>query len=117
KKLERYKTLFDLAAQYTFMAAQSYDYDTGLLHTQQGREFVNRIIHARALGIMKDGEPQFAGSDTGDPGLSSVMAEMKADWSVLKGRLGFNNPDAYGTTASLRFEHFRILPGADGDTN
>jgi len=29
EKLERYKTLFDLAAQYAFMAAQAYDYETG----------------------------------------------------------------------------------------
>ncbi len=42
---------------------------------------------------------------------------MKADWEVLRGRLGFNNPDAYGTTLSLRTENFRILPGTDGDTN
>jgi hypothetical protein len=117
EKLERYKTLFDLAAQYTFMAAQAFDYDTGLLHTQQGRDFINRIIRARALGVMQNGEPQFAGSNTGDPGLSGVMAEMNTDWSVLKGRLGFKNPDAYGTTASLRAEHFRVLPGSEGDSN
>jgi hypothetical protein len=67
--------------------------------------------------MMKAGEPQFAGSNTGDPGLSSALAEMKADWEVLRGRLGFNNPDAYGTTVSLRTENFRILPGTDGDTN
>ncbi|HTG44922.1 MAG TPA: hypothetical protein VK633_10360, partial [Verrucomicrobiae bacterium] len=115
EKLERYKTLFDLAAQYTFMAAQSFDYETGLLHTAQGKEFINRIIRARALGVMPDGEPQFGGSNTGDPGLSSVMAEMNADWFVLKGRLGFKNPDAYGTTASLRGEQFRILPGTEGE--
>jgi hypothetical protein len=42
---------------------------------------------------------------------------MKADWDVLKGRLGFNNPDGYGTTVSLRKENYRILPGADGDNN
>jgi hypothetical protein len=42
---------------------------------------------------------------------------MKADWDVLKGRLGFNNPDAYGTTISLRTENYRILPGTDGDSN
>ena len=57
---------------------------------------------------------QFAGSNTGDPGLSSALAEMKADWDVLKGRLGFNNPDAYGTTVSLRTEYFRILPDDSG---
>jgi hypothetical protein len=41
---------------------------------------------------------------------------MKADWDVLRGRLGFNSPDAYGSTVSLRTEKFRIVPGTDGDT-
>jgi hypothetical protein len=117
EKLERYKALFDLAAQYAFMAAQAYDYETGLLHTDQGKEFINRIVHSRALGVVQGGEPQFAGSDTGDPGLSSAMAEMFADWSVVKGRLGFLSPDAYGTTVSLRTENFRILPGTNGNDN
>jgi len=66
---------------------------------------------------MRNGEPQYAGSDTGDPGISSAMAEMKADWDVLKGRLGFNNPSSEGTTVSLRSEQYRILPGAEGDEN
>lgn len=117
EKLERYKTLFDLSAQYTFMTAQAFDYETGLLGSSQGREFISRIVHSRALGVMADGEPQFGGSNTGDPGLSSVMAEMNADWSVLKGRLGMKNPDAYGTTVSLRTENYRILPSTDGDVN
>ncbi len=117
EKLERYKTLFDLAARYTLLAANVYDYETGLLNTPEGRAFVNRIINARALGVVRDGEPQFAGSNTGDPGLSSVLAEMKADWEVLRGRLGFNNPDSYGTTVSLRTEKHRILPDAASDVN
>lgn len=117
EKLERYKTLFDLAARYTFLAANAYDYETGMLNTDEGRSFLNRIINARALGVVRDGQPQYAGSDSGDPGLSSVLAEMKADWDVIKGRLGFNNPDAYGTTASLRTENYRILPGPDGLSN
>lgn len=116
EKLERYKTLFDLAARYTFLAANAYDYETGLLHQQQGKEFINRIVNSRALGVMRDGQPQFAGSNTGDPGLSSVLAEMMTDFEVLKGRLGFNNPNAYGTTVSLRMEKERIIPAADGHT-
>ena len=116
EKLERYNTLFDLAARYAFMAAQAYDYETGLLHTQTGRRFIERIIQSRALGVVAGGAPQFAGSNTGDPGLSSALAEMKSDWNVLKGRLGFNNPDVYGTTFSLRSENYRVLPGAKGDT-
>lgn len=115
EKLERYKTLFDLAARYAWLAANAYDYETGLLDTDPGRAFIQRIVQARALGVVRDGVPQYAGSETGDPGLSSALAEMKADWDVLKGRLGFNNPDGYGTTVSLRTENFRILPSADGD--
>jgi len=116
EKLERYKALFDLAARYSYLAANAYDYETGLLNTEAGRSFINRIVSARALGVVKNGEPQFGGSNSGDPGLSSALAEMKGDWDVLRGRLGFNNPDAYGTTVSLRQEDLRILTGADGDT-
>ncbi len=117
EKLERYKTLFDLSARYTFMAAQSYDYETGLLNTTKGKGFISRIVNSRALGVVKSGEPQYAGSNTGDPGLSSVLAEMKADWDVLKGRLGFNNPTAFGTTVSLRTENHRLVPGSEGDNS
>jgi hypothetical protein len=42
---------------------------------------------------------------------------MRADWDVLRGRLGFNTPDAYSTTVSFRTEKERILPSSDGDTN
>ena len=98
------------------LAANAYDYETGLLNTAAGIEFKHRILRARALGVVRDGEPQFAGSNTGDPGISSALAEMKADWDVVKGRLGFNNPDAHGTTVSLRTEQLRILPGADQDS-
>lgn len=114
EKLERYKTLFDLAARYAYLAANAYDYETGLLNTDVGKSFVNRIVNARALGVVANGEPQYAGSNSGDPGLSSVLAEMAADWGVIKGRLGFNNPDAYGTTVSLRHEKYRLHPNADG---
>ena len=116
EKLDRYKALFDLAARYSYLAANAYDYETGLLNTDAGQAFINRIVSARALGVVKNGEPQFGGSNSGDPGLSSALAEMKGDWDVLRGRLGFNNPDAYGTTVSLRQEDLRILTGADGDS-
>jgi len=117
ERLERYKSLFDLAATYTYLAAKAYDYETGLLGSEEGQAFVERIINSRALGLFENGQPQFASSDTGDPGLSSVLAEMDADWSVLKGRLGINNPDTYGTTVSLRTERYRIYPDETGDSN
>ncbi|MEN9576546.1 MAG: hypothetical protein RL514_4401 [Verrucomicrobiota bacterium] len=114
EKLERYKTLFDLASRYALLAANAYDYETGLLGTDQGKSFISRIINSRALGVVRNGEPQFAGSKTGDPGLSSALAEMKNDFDVLKGRLGFNSPDVYTTLASLRTGNLRILPDTNG---
>lgn len=114
EKLERYKTLFDLASRYALLAANAYDYETGLLGTAQGKAFISRIINSRALGVVRNGEPQFAGSNTGDPGLSSALAEMKNDFDVLKGRLGFNSPDVYTTLASLRTGNLRILPDTNG---
>lgn len=117
EKLDRYSALLDLASRYSFLAANAYDYETGLLGNKDGQSFIDRIIQARAIGVVKDGQPQFTGSKVGDAGLSGALAEMQSDWSVLKGRLGFNNPDSYGTTASLRTENYRILPGTDGDAN
>jgi hypothetical protein len=73
------------------------------------------VIKARSLGSVILGQPQFAGAGTGDPGLSGVLAALSGDWSVVKTRLGFNNPDRYRTTFSLRGENFRLIPGSDGD--
>jgi hypothetical protein len=109
--------LFDLTTRYALLAANAYDYETGLLGTDQGRSFISRIVNSRALGVVRNGEPQFAGSNTGDPGISSALAEMKADFDVLKGRLGFNSPDVYTTLASIRTGHLRILPDTNGIPN
>ena len=116
EKLERYLTLFNMAGQYAFLAAQAYDYETGLLGSSQGQKFLNQIISAQAIGVMANGQPQYSSSTSGDPGLAGAMAQMKGDWDVLKGRLGFNNPDGYGTTVSLRNENYRVLAGTNGDS-
>lgn len=113
--LEQYKILFDQAARYTWLAAKAYDYETGLLGSPAGREFFAQIAATRSLGLVgPNGEPQFAGSETGDPGLSGLLAKLEQDWSVAKGRLGINNPDAYSTAFSLRRELFN-LPYNGGD--
>jgi len=115
--LERYNTLFNLAAQYAWMAANAYDYETGLLGTPAGQAFLNQIVSSCALGVVQNGQPQISGTTTGDPGLANALAEMYGDFQVLKGRLGFNNPDGYGTTVSLRSENYRINAEATGDNN
>ena len=108
--LEQYRTLFDLASRYTYLAAKAYDYETGLLGTAQGKSVFSRIVASRALGDLTGGVPQSTTSTLGDAGLAGSMAQLNADFSVAEGRLGINNPDHYNTVFSLRSELFRILP-------
>jgi hypothetical protein len=107
--LEQYRTLFDLASRYTYLAAKSYDYETGLLGTTQGQDVFNQIVASRSLGDLTGGVPQSTTSTLGDSGLAGTMAQLNADFTVAEGRLGLNNPDQYGTIFSLRNELFRLL--------
>ncbi len=117
EKLERYNTLFNLAQRYALLAAYAYDYETGLLGTETGKKVIQQLVGTRSLGVVdRNGKPQFVGEGAGDAGLSTALATLWADWGVLKGRLGFNNPDGYGTTASLRSENFRIYPDSSGES-
>jgi len=118
--LRRYKDSFDLAARYVYLAAKAYDYETGLLSTDArltpGSRFLEDIVKARLPGrfYVWLGEPQ-VGIDEGEPGLADIMARMKADWNVVKGRFGFNNPDTETSRFSLRSELFRISPLSSSD--
>ena len=114
--LSRYSASFDLAQKYVWEAAKAYDYETGLLSSDEasGKTFLDRIITSRALGSFdSDGNPIVG--DVGDTGLAGILAEMDANWLVLKPRLGINNPQQYATWFSLRGECFRILSGEEGD--
>ena len=106
--LEQYRTLFDLGARYTYLAAKSYDYETGLLGTTEGQAVINRIVASRALGDLTNGVPQATTSTLGDAGLAGTMAQLVADFAVAEGRLGINNPDQNGTLFSMRHELFRL---------
>lgn len=106
--LEQYRTLFDLASRYTYLAAKSYDYETGLLGTPQGQTVFSKIVASRSLGDLTNGQPQATSSTLGDSGLAGMMARMNSDFAVAEYRLGINNPDQYGTVFSLRGELFRI---------
>ena len=106
--LEQYRTLYDLAGRYTYLAAKSYDYETGLLGTTAGQQVISNIVAARALGDLSGDQPQASVSTLGDAGLAGTLAQLNADFSVAEGRLGINNPDPYGTLFSLRGELFRI---------
>ncbi|MBS0632451.1 MAG: hypothetical protein JSS11_11085 [Verrucomicrobia bacterium] len=112
EELSQYQSLYDLAAQYTYLAVQSYDYETGLLGTDAGQKIIDGVISTRSLGDFKDGKPVATTGTTGDGGLASLLSRLQSDWSVAKSRLGINNPDASGTLFSLRQELFRIRTDA-----
>ena len=107
--LEQYRSLFDLASRYSYLAAKSYDYETGLLGTTDGKRVFDKIVASRSLGDLTGGVPQSTVSTLGDAGLAGTMAQLNADFSVAEGRLGINNPDQYGTVFSLRTELYRLL--------
>lgn len=110
--LSQYQSLYDLAAQYTYLAVQSYDYETGLLGTSAGQELIDSIVGTRSLGKFQNSNPVASTGTTGDGGLASILARLNSDWSVVKPRLGINNPDKNGTLFSLRQELFRIRTDA-----
>jgi hypothetical protein len=109
--LRKYESAFDLAATYVYLAAKAYDYETALWNasggTTPGAVFLSRVIQTHSLGSIADGEPQLGGL-YGDPGLADIMARMRDNWTVLDGRLGFNNPETETSRFSLRTEFFRI---------
>ncbi len=110
--LRRYESAFDMAARYAFLAAKAYDFETGLLSgdtsATPGDTFLSQIVRARTLGQVENGLPMTGSGGIGDPGLADLLARMNANWQVLKGRLGFNNPDADVNRFSLRQELCRI---------
>lgn len=114
--LEQYRSLFDLAARYTYLAAKTYDYETGLLGSTSGQSTINAIVGSRALGDLTGGTPQATVSEFGDAGLAGTMARLQADWAVAEPRLGINNPDTNGTVFSLRRELFRLSSDSGGNT-
>jgi hypothetical protein len=111
--LTKYTTAFDTAQRYVWELAKVYDYETGLLSSdpQAGRQFLSEIIATRSLGQ----EGVSINSATTDGGLYDIVNRMKANWDVLKPRLGINNPDKPAKWFSLRRELFRIKDGPAGD--
>jgi len=111
--LEKYRSAFDLAAEYTYLAASAYDYDTNLGQDDAGSPVDIRadIVRQRTLGILNDdGQPA-----SGAGGLAEDLAWLKGNYDALKFRMGLNNPQLESTTFSLRSEAFRTLDGPISD--
>jgi hypothetical protein len=109
--LQKYRAQFDLAAAYVYLAARTYDYETNLRTNDNrgpGQKFMTDIIRSRSIGLIQNGQP-VVGNGVGDAGLADPMARMSSDWNlVLKGQLGFNNPETETGRFSLGPELFRI---------
>jgi len=108
--LQKYRSAFDLAARYVYLAANAYDFEVNFLRTDQraGRRFLTDLVRQRNLGQLVDGNPA-----VGTPGLADSLARMEANWSVLKGRFGVINPQIADTRFSLRKEAYGINDAND----
>ena len=108
--LAKYGNAFDLAKKYTYLATKAYDYETalGMSSDNTSDTLFREVVGTRTIGFMDDqGEAQLGGLH-GDGGLADILARLKANWLVLKGRLGINNPQTESCWLSLRSECFRI---------
>lgn len=110
--LTKYSTAYDTAQRYVWELAKVYDYETGLLSSdpQAAAKFYAEIIGSRQLGYKG-----IATSAATDKGLYDIVHRLKENYSVLKPRLGINNPDQTVKEFSLRYELMRIDPGVRGD--
>ena len=109
--LRKYRSYFDLAGLYTYLAAKVYDFETSLptSNASSGAKFLTDIVRERGLGEFIGGVPQPTTT-----GLSKPLAAMEQSYSVLKTQLGLNNPQNESNRFSLRDELFRLGPGDDG---
>lgn len=118
--IQKYRSTFDLAARYCYLASTVYDYETSFLGSdpRAGRRFMNDIIRQRALGQLVEGGPVI-----GAPGLSDSIARLEASFEVIRGQFGINNPQLESGYFSLRNELFRMqdedpsTPDDPSDTN
>ncbi|MCD4749010.1 MAG: hypothetical protein K8R59_06525 [Thermoanaerobaculales bacterium] len=110
--LSKYRSAFDMAARYAYLAASAYDYETNLLGTDAaaGQEFLTDIVRERSIGQILNHEPV-----PGSRGLADPLGRMEQNFAVLKGQMGFNNPQIETNRFSLRRELFRIPNDDDSD--
>ena len=107
--LQKYRGQFDQAAQYVYLAARAFDYETNLLagdvssSDNSGRGFLARIVKERVVGELVDGVPQ-----GGLGGLAAQMAQLDEAYANAEINLGLESPDDLIVELSLRWGLFRI---------
>jgi hypothetical protein len=113
--LQKYRAQLDLSSRYAYLAATAYDYETNLLGSagDAGRQFLTDIVRERGPGEVIGGV--FGQPVAGSRGLADPLARMDQNFAVLKGQLGFNNPQTETNRFSLRTERFRIQADSTSD--
>lgn len=101
--LQKYRASFDLAARYVYLAAKAYDFETNLDpgDPASAQPLLQDIVRSRTLGVYQNGATNSGG------GLSAALATLRANYSVLKGRLGLNNPQMETSGFSMKREQAR----------
>ena len=104
--LQTYRSQFDLAARYAWLAAKAYDYETNYDPSDPGspQAIFGEIVRARTIGLFDDQPRRGAG------GLSEALATLKANYESQRGQLGLNTPQRETGKMSLRTQWMRILP-------
>ncbi len=110
--LQKYRSAFDMAARFTYLAATAYDYDTNLLgsNADSGRDFLADIVRRRGVGQILGGAPV-----PGSLGLADPLGRMHDNFQILKGQMGFNNPQIETNRFSLRRGLFRLFDAETSD--
>jgi hypothetical protein len=111
--LQTYRSSYDLAARYAYLAASAYDYETNFSLSDPASpvDAYGEIIRARTLD-----------------GLARAIDRVKLNHDVLRSQIGLNNEQRETGDISIRREQMRILasgesqpgelpaPGEDSDT-
>ncbi len=114
--LNKYRSQFDLAARYVYLAATAYDYEVNLIGkgNNSGTRFLTDILRHRTLGQLRvdaTGVTPVAGR----MGLADPLARLAQNFTVQKTQMGFNNPQTETGRFSLRNELFRLRGSSDSD--
>ncbi|MGK0188775.1 MAG: hypothetical protein ACI9R3_004589 [Verrucomicrobiales bacterium] len=108
--LQNYKSSFDLAVRYAYLAGKAYDYETSLPenHPASALPLLSGIVGARHLGALDDDGNAKAG------GLAGQMAIMKGNFATLRNQLGIITPSNEYSRFSIRRELLRMKDDEDG---
>jgi hypothetical protein len=98
--LQTYRSSFDLAARYAYLAASAYDYETNFSLTDPASpvDAYGEIIKARSLDA-----------------LSKAIEKVKLNHDVVRTQIGLNHEQREVGDISIRRENMRILTPEEGD--